>query len=68
MEMEVESTITGTGLECFGKQEAEGNKVRVETYRKNLKSQKLVKNKNKFLLILSVYTCRSQPCNKNEAL
>jgi hypothetical protein len=35
MEMEVESAITGTGLTCFCKQEAEGSKVRVETYRKN---------------------------------
>jgi len=33
--MGVESTIKGTGLTCCCKQEAEGNKVRVETYRKN---------------------------------
>jgi len=45
--MGVESTFTGTGLECFCKQQAEGSKVRVETYRKNPKiSQKLGKKKN----------------------
>jgi hypothetical protein len=69
MEMGVEGTINGTGLNCFCKQEAEGNKVRVETYRKNPKRcQKFGKKKYKLLLILLVHTCRSQPCSKNKAL
>lgn len=51
--MRVESTIKRTGLTCFCKQEAEGNKARVETYRKNpIRCQKLGKKRNKFLLIL----------------
>jgi len=46
METGVESTIKRTGLKCLCKQEAEGNKVRVETYRKNPKRcQKFGKKK-----------------------
>jgi hypothetical protein len=64
MEMGFESTITGTGLTCFCKQEEGGSKVRVETYRKNPKNCLKFGKKNKFLLILSVYTSRSQACSK----
>jgi len=64
MEMGVESTITGTGLTCFCKQEAGGSKVRVETYRKKPKNVRNLVKRNKFLLILSVYTSRSQACSK----